>query len=77
MNKVEFKFDNGQRVRDLVSGLTGIISASSLWFNGCIRYSIDSYWVDEKTLELVDEGINQKKIKKSNTGGPSEHSPKM
>lgn len=80
--KVDFKFDNGVEVIDQVSGLTGIIDCSSLWLNGCKRYSVqpkikegetsmpESYWVDEQQIELVSEGIS-KKIKPTPTGGPS------
>ena len=84
--KVEFKFENGQKVKDMVSGCVGIINASSIWLNGCIQYSVqpeikkgempDSWWFDEKQIELIDEGIN-KKVKPSNTGGPPTRSPRL
>ena len=80
--KVEFKFKNGQEVRDVVSGFTGIVDCSSLWLNGCRRYSVQpkikegdnalpqSIWLDEESLEKVSDGVN-KKIKPTKTGGPS------
>lgn len=37
---VEFKFNNGEEVKDLVSGFTGIIDCCAIWLNGCKRYSI-------------------------------------
>lgn len=79
---VDFKFNNGEEVIDLVSGLKGIIDCSSLWMNGCRRYSVqprvkkgetskpDSIWFDEETLSKVSDGLVEK-IKPSNTGGPS------
>ena len=82
MKKVEFKFNNGQEVTDLVSGLTGIIDCSALWLNGCRRYSVqpkmkkgntekpESIWIDEETLKIVSDGIH-KDIKPTKTGGPS------
>lgn len=82
MKKVEFKFDNGVEVKDLISGLIGIIDCSALWLNGCRRYSVqpkikkgettkpDSIWMDEETLILVSDGIN-KTVKPTKTGGPS------
>lgn len=79
---VDFKFNNGDEVKDIVSGFTGIIDCSSIWLNGCTRYSVqpkvkkgetdkpDSIWLDEETLEKISEGIN-KKVKPTKTGGPS------
>ncbi len=80
--EVDFKFSNGQKVKDLVTGMKGIIDCAALWLNGCKRYSVqppmkkgetekpESWWIDEQQLELIDEGLN-KKIKPRNTGGPS------
>jgi hypothetical protein len=78
--KVKFKFSNGQKVRDRVTGIVGIITGACIWLNGCIQYSIqpsakegdslkpESWWMDEQQLELIDEGVN---IKMKDTGGPS------
>lgn len=80
--KVDFKYENGIKVKDLVSGFTGIIDCSALWLNGCRRYSIqptmkkgstekpESIWMDEETLVKISNGVN-KKIKPSKTGGAS------
>ena len=35
-----FKFDIGDRVKDRISGFTGIIQCRTEWFNGCIRYNV-------------------------------------
>ncbi len=79
--KVDFKFNNGVEVKDVVSGFTGIVDCVSLWLNGCRRYSVqpkmkkgetskpDSIWVDEESLEQISDGVN-KKLKSSKTGGP-------
>lgn len=79
---VDFKFNNGEEVKDNVSGFTGIIDCSALWLNGCRRYSVqpkiekgkatkpDSIWMDEESLVKISDGVN-KKIKPSRTGGPS------
>lgn len=80
--KVDFKFNNGEQVKDLVSGFTGIIDCSALWLNGCRRYSIqpkikkgestkpDSIWIDEESLEYISDGV-KKNIIPTETGGPS------
>lgn len=80
--KVEFKFSNGEEVKDIVSGFTGIIDCVSLWLNGCRRYSVqpkmkkggtekpDALWIDEESLEKISDGVN-KVVKPTKTGGPS------
>lgn len=80
--KVEFEFENGEEVRDVVSGFTGIIDCVSLWLNGCRRYSVqpkmkegetkkpDGIWIDEESLEKISNGV-KKEIKPTRTGGPS------
>ncbi len=79
---VEFKFENGDEVVDVVSGFTGIIDCVSLWLNGCRRYSVqpkmkkgetskpDSIWIDEESLEKKSDGV-KKSITPTETGGPS------
>jgi hypothetical protein len=58
----------GQRIRDRVSGLTGIATARLEYLNGCTQYCIsppvdkdgkrvEGWYVDQQTLELVDNGI--------------------
>lgn len=85
--KIEFKFSNGEKVKDTVSGMTGIISGAAVWLNGCKQYSVQpriakgetkkpgSWWVDEEQLEVVRGGIAGK-IKPKETGGPSTRSDK-
>lgn len=84
--KVEFKFDNGIEVKDIVTGVTGIVSAQSKWLNGCIRYSVqpkskegenvmpDCWWVDEEQLVKISDGVI---VKAKRTGGPSMKSPRF
>ena len=82
MMKVNFKFDNGVEVEDIVSGLTGIIDCASVWLNGCKRYSVqprvqllennkpEAIWMDEANLVKISDGVNRK-IKPKDTGGQS------
>lgn len=82
---VKFKYALGEKVRDRVSGIEGIIDMRGECLNGCIRYSVqpkaasvnpekmpNSYWIDEEQIEVVDMGLNEKPVKKSSTGGPVE-----
>ena len=64
MSSHEFKFDLGDEVKDVITGLQGIITGFSKYLNGCINYCLKSpindkgevregEWVDEPQLELV------------------------
>lgn len=67
---VDFKFRNGERVKDRVSGHTGIIVGVLFYFNGCIQYGVkgaldkdgkipDAMWLDEGYIEKIDDGISE------------------
>lgn len=84
MANIPFKFDLGVRIKDRVTGMTGIVTGRNECLNGCLRYSIqpaaekdkpatlpDSWWVDEGQCELIDKGINNKPVPLKRTGGPS------
>ena len=59
----------GQKVKDNVTGFTGIAVAKCIYLNGCIQYQIvpkfnpgsgilyRNLWVDESQLKIVDDGI--------------------
>lgn len=75
-----FKFKNGDKVKDIVSGLIGVVIAYAEYLNGCKQYAVksqnlkdgrprDADWIDEGQLILVKKDILG--IKKSNTGGPA------
>jgi len=79
-----FKFELGSKLKDMVTGLTGICIGRNEWLNGCVQYClkqpldkdgkvIDGQWVDEAQLELLKGGLN---ITKKKTGGPMSDSPK-
>jgi hypothetical protein len=84
--KIEFKFDNGQKVKDMVTGMTGIINGAVIWLNGCKQYSVQpkmekgdskkpsSWWIDEQQLVVVRGGLQDTKVKPKETGGPSTRS---
>jgi hypothetical protein len=52
MAQVNFKYKNGDTLRDTLSGLEGTTVASTIWLNGCIRYFIQPRGVkDGKPIE--------------------------
>jgi hypothetical protein len=74
------KFNNGDKVKDNVTSLTGIIVATMVCLNGCIRYCIqpqelkdgkpvDGTYFDENDLILV-KAETVKPVQPRITGGP-------
>lgn len=54
-----FEFNNGDEVKDSITGFKGIVVAQTKWLNGCVRYLIQPQNLkDGKTVEAesVDEG---------------------
>lgn len=59
----------GSKVRDLVTGVTGVASARTEWLYGCARIAVDStdlkkdgklfetMWLDEQRVEEVEKGF--------------------
>lgn len=73
------KFNFGDKVKDRVSGFTGIVIARYEWMNGCIRYEvqpdklkdskpIDPLSFDVGQLDLVKAGVVS--VVSAPTGGP-------
>ncbi len=66
----------GDKVKDKITGLTGIATERREFLNGCIQYAVqgkakeekmpDAWYIDEQQLEVVGVKI---KIKKTPTGG--------
>lgn len=63
---MQFRFQLGDRARDLVTGFSGVIISRTEYLNGCIRYGIqppldkdgkmpDAVWIDEQQLVPTGE----------------------
>jgi hypothetical protein len=80
----------GQRYRDRVTGLTGIVTGRCEYLNGCIQWLVkppldkdgksrDGEWIDEGQLAYVDDGLSQGPTTppppSSKPGGPSSDVP--
>lgn len=70
----------GQKVRDTVAGIEGVVMTLYYHINGCVRVSIqpppgkdgkvmDQHHCDHKVLKVVDDGVSQT-VKRESTGGP-------
>lgn len=75
---MSFKFSLGEKVKDTVTGFSGIVTARTEWLNGCKRYGVqsqklkdnkplDQQWFDEEQLTAAGNGI---KAVQRMTGGP-------
>lgn len=60
----------GDRVRDPVTGLTGIVICTTTWLHGCIRFGVqpeelhegkpvEERYFDQSQLVLVEAGVHQ------------------
>ena len=68
----------GKKVKDKVTGFTGIATSRIEYLNGCVQYCVkpkvdkdgksrDGEWFDDAQLEVIGDGIA---IKKDPDGGP-------
>lgn len=72
----------GNKVRDIVTGQTGIVTSRVEYINGCTQYCMtppavdnkreDGVYVDEAQLEVIGDGVA---VKRSTTGGPQRDCP--
>jgi hypothetical protein len=73
----------GHRIKDIVTGLTGIATARIEYLNGCVQFCVqpscdkdgkrpEALYIDHQQLVFVDEGIS---IDGLGTGGPSGNAP--
>lgn len=76
-----FKFDCGQRVKDLVTGFAGIVISRTEYLNRCIRYGVqsdklkdgqpsDAAYFDEEQLVADGRKPSIAIVKPARTGGP-------
>jgi hypothetical protein len=80
MTNHEFRFSNGDKVEDLVTGFKGIITGSAYYLTGCNQYCVaakakDEFseatvtWYDEGRLNLMTEKeITAEEVKAEKNG---------
>lgn len=67
----DFKYDFGDRVKDLISGINGTITAKLLFDSGLKKYQIDDgtifgkHWILEDDLKFL-KLLRKNKIEKGN-----------
>jgi len=78
-----FKFQNGDQVKDKITGFSGIITGRGDYLTGCNQYAIqppakedgtlpDAHWFDEDRVEKLKK--KRKKLTVKKAGGP-QHNP--
>ena len=73
-----FKIELGAKVKDSITGFSGIVTGRAEYITGCRQYAItpkavknehkDSYWIDEDRLV----GSVKKTVAKKPNGGPQQ-----
>ncbi len=79
----------GSKVRDQISGFTGIATGRATYLFGCVRVlvepqelkdgkPIESQWIDEQRLKVLKEGgIETSPDSSAESGGPQNDPPKF
>ena len=81
---MEKKFKLGSKLRDTITGFTGIATAKVKYINGCVQYCLtpkakdndvrpNGEYFDVQTLEIVDDGVT---FEEKKTGGPQHDCPR-
>lgn len=63
--------ENGDKVLDKISGFEGIVTGTTIYLNGCVRFIIQPKidkdgkmpgpeWIDEEQLEVLEKGAFKK-----------------
>ncbi len=80
MTKKEFKFTNGDSVKEKITGFQGIITGTCFYLTGCNQYLITAkpkdefsepvaLWYDEGRIELLKENyISESDVSSADTG---------
>lgn len=79
MIKKEFKFRNGDLVKEKVTGFKGTITGSVYYLTGCSQYLVtakqkdefseaSSVWYDEGRLEYLETSITESDVSASDNG---------
>ncbi len=85
MSTVNFKFENGDQLKDKVSGFVGIVMVRAEYSTGCIHYGLASEakdgnipewnWLDQSRVELSKKNVVTFEIPEGTTSGPFPSGP--
>lgn len=77
---MSFRISLGSKVKDCVTGFSGVVTGRAEYLTGCRQYSVmgrakdgksgDGMWFDEDRLEIVGKPVVLPR--KANNGGPAD-----
>ena len=56
------KYSCGDKVRDILTGFTGIVVARTEWFNGCLRYAVQGDKLDDDGIPTEPQHFDQEQL---------------
>lgn len=79
MIKKEFKFSNGDKVKEKITGFAGVITGTCFYLTGCSQYLVTtkpkdefseptSLWYDEGRLEFIENSFSEIDVKAVDNG---------
>jgi len=63
-----FKLQLGDHVKDRITGFSGIIVSQCMWYNGCVRYGVQSKKLDKDGDTLTETHFDEMQLVKQKTG---------
>ena len=65
MRKMKFKI--GDKVRDIISGYEGKVTARTEWLNGCVRYRVEPDHLNPDGELIENETFDEEQLEKVKT----------
>lgn len=86
MNQVDFEYENGDVLKDKVSGFEGVVMVKAQYSTGCVHYGLESQnlkdglpqawqWLDQSRLVLVKKSVVSFKVDEDQPSGPFPSGP--
>lgn len=76
----------GQKAKDKITGLEGVLVGRCQYLYGCTQYGIappakdnkvgDTYWFDEGRIQVLGSGISAQEVRTEIPGGPNRDCPR-
>jgi hypothetical protein len=80
--KTQAKWDNGDKLKDKITGFEGVVMVIAHYSTGCIHYGLlseklnkdggmdDWLWLDQSRLDLVEKSVTVFDIDEDSPSGP-------
>jgi hypothetical protein len=88
MSAVTFKYENGDKLRDRVTGLEGVVMVRAEYSTGCVHYGLlsqalkdgkpaDWEWIDQSRLDLVESAVVSFNVDPNRASGSFPSGPQL